>query len=418
MKRQKKPTVPISEETPFDYGTFEREAIIRLTKGDKLVGPDGVLTGMIQRLVGAALQGEMSHHLKEGRLEGGKNRRNGHTRKTLSTELGPVQVSPPRDRDGTFEPLIVGKWERELGAGMGEQILHLYSLGNSVSDIRRHLYEIYGLEYSAGAISEVTERVWEEVVEWQRRELKAFYAAIFLDGIYFKVREDGRTVTKVMYSVYGVDAEGNREILGIYTYPSESAGDWGRVLEDLKRRGVVDVLFFCVDGLAGFSDAIWKVFPRSLVQRCIVHMVRGSTKHVPDKHMREVCADLRRIYTAADEGQARMALDAVRSKWGKLYPEVAGAWEAGWADLTVFLEYGQEVRRMIYTTNAVEALHRHIRKVTKAKGGWASEKALVKQVYLTLVYGKGGWQKKVFNWVPIVRELREKFPDRFPESVF
>lgn len=406
-----------SENESFDYDEFEKEAINRLKEGAGLIGSDGVLTGLIQRLVNAALSGEMSAHLKEERSLGLENRRNGHTSKNLDTELGPVAISPPRDREGSFEPQLVGKWSRQLGTGLDRQILTLYAHGNSDGDIQAQLRQLYGLDYSTASIAEVTEQVWGEVSAWQQRALESFYAAIFLDAIYFTTREGGKSVKKAVYSVYGVDAEGRRDVLGIYIRESEGAKDWGRVLEDLRRRGVEDVLFFCVDGLAGFSEAILEVFPHSFVQRCIVHMIRSSTRFVSDKHIKAVCADLRAVYSAADEAQAQVALAALGQKWNSKYPEIAQAWEQNWGELMLFMEYGENIRRMIYTTNAVEALHRQIRKVTKSKGSWANDKALLKQLYLILNYGRGGWKRTVFNWTAISRELRERFGQRYVQHL-
>jgi transposase-like protein len=417
MKKMKNKQTANPPDTAFDYEGFEKEAISRLNGGAGLVGPDGVLTGLIQRLVNAALSGEADSHIREGKASGQANRRNGHTSKTLDTELGPVQISPPRDRAGSFEPQLVGKWERQLGTGLDRQILTMYANGNSYGDIQHQVKQLYGLDYSPASIAEVTEQVWAEVVEWQQRPLKPFYTAIFLDGIYFTTREGGRSAKKVLYSVYGVDAEGQREVLGIYIRGTEGAGEWGRVLQELRKRGVEDVLFFCVDGLAGFGEAILEVFPQSFVQRCIVHMVRSSTRFVADKDIKALCADLRRIYTAADEQQASAALDGFREKWDKKYPEIARAWEKDWAELTPFLDFGEHTRRMIYTTNAVEALHRQLRKVTKSKGSWVNDKALLKQIYLILAYGRGGWDRKVFNWNAISRELVERFGERFTKHL-
>jgi putative transposase len=398
----------------FDYENFEKEAISGLQAGDGLIGGKGVLTGLIQRLVNAALVGEVKSHLQEERLAGGSgNRRNGYTSKQLDTEAGQVSISPPRDRDGTFEPQLVSKWARQLGTGLDKQILTMYANGNSYGDIRFQIKELYGLEYSESSITGVTEAVWGEVVAWQQRVLLPFYVAIFMDGMYFTTREGGKSSRKVIYSVYGVDAEGQRDVLGIYIRESEGANEWGRILEDLKKRGVEDVLFFCVDGLAGFSEAISAVFPKSFVQRCIVHMVRSSTKFVSDKDMKAVCADLRAIYTAPDEGQAAIGLLAFREKWDKKYPKIANDWDANWADLVPFLDFGENIRRMIYTTNAVEALHRQIRKVTKTKGSWVNDRALVKQIYLTLMYGRGGWNRKVFSWNTIGKELEQRFGERY-----
>lgn len=417
MKKVRTKSKGPSDGGSFDYDEFEKEAISRLKEGAGLVGSEGVLTGLIQRLVNAALSGEMSAHLKEERALGAENRRNGHTSKKLDTELGPVAITPPRDRGGRFEPQLVGKWSRQLGTGLDRQILMLYAHGNSYGDIQLQLRELYGLDYSTASISEVTEQVWGEVSAWQQRALESFYAAVFLDGIYFTTREGGKSVKKVVYSVYGVDAEGGRDVLGIYIREAEGAREWGRVLEDLRRRGVEDVLFFCVDGLEGFSEAIGEVFPHAFVQRCIVHMIRSSTRFVSDKDIKAVCADLRSVYAAADEAQAQVGLAAFRQKWDNKYPEIAQAWEQNWGELMLFMDFGENIRRMIYTTNAVEALHRQIRKVTKSKGSWVNDKALLKQLYLILTYGRGGWKRTVFNWNLISRELRERFGQRYSQHL-
>jgi putative transposase len=418
MKEKKQKFVhPAHPATEIDYQNFEKEAIARLYAGDELIGENGILSGMIQRIVNAALHGEMTHHLKSDRQEGVENRRNGHTSKTISTKVGPVSISPPRDRNGTFQPELVGKWNRHVGSGFDEQILSMYGHGNSYSDIQTQLKKFYGVDFSMGALSEVTERVWTELEQWQAKALLPFYAVVFLDGMYFMTRENGRAAKKVLYMVYGIDAQGVRDVLGIYIREEEGAREWGRIAEDLKKRGVQDILFTCVDGLSGFVDAINNVFPKTVIQRCIVHMIRSSTKLVSDKDIKKVCADLRLIYTAADEPQARMHLDAFKEKWDKQYPEVSRAWDKVWGDLTPFLDYSEPVRRMIYTTNGVEGLNRQVRKVTKTKGSWANDKALLKQVYATLFYGKMGWKRKVFQWNVIQRELTEIYGDRYSQWV-
>lgn len=417
MKSNKKKAALDLPLDTFNYPEFEQEAIKRLTNGERLLGKDGVFTVMVQRLVNAALTGEVENQIKADRSSGESNRRNGYTSKILDTELGPVSISPPRDRKGHFDPVIVGKWDRHLGTGLEQQVLLMYAYGNSYRDIQFQLRELYGLEFSVAWISEVTERVYAEVVSWQQRALLPFYVAIFLDGIYYTSRESGRSSKKVIYSVYGVDAEGNRDVLGIYIRDSEGAADWGLILEDLRNRGVEDVLFFCVDGLSGLSDAIWSVFPQSFVQRCIVHMIRNSTKFVAKKDVKDVCNDLRKIYGAAGEPEAKLALAGFQETWGKKYPNIAKAWENEWTDLMVFMDFGECIRRMIYTTNAVEGLHRQLRKVTKSKGSWVNDKALVKQIYLILQYGSGNWKRKAKNWSSVANELRAKFGERYTKHV-
>jgi putative transposase len=414
---EKKKQKSVDPKVIFDYASFEQEAIAGLQKGSGLLGTEGVLTNLVQRLVNAALSGEMQGHLASEKSANISNRLNGNKPKTIDTDSGKINILTPRDRLGTYEPHLVGKWERQLGTGLDKQILMLYGNGNSCSDIRHQLRNLYGLDYSEASISAVIEQVWNEVQSWQQRTLLPFYSVIFLDGMYFNTREDGKSASKVTYSVYGVDAQGNRDVLGIYIRPSEGALEWGRILEDLRKRGVEDVLYFCVDGLKGFSNVISEVFPQSTVQRCIVHMVRSSTRFVSDKDIKAVCQDLRSVYTAFDVTQAEIALEAFKVKWDKKYPEIYKSWKADWADLIPFLDFSEHTRRMIYTTNAVEALHRQIRKITKTKGSWVNDKALIKQIYLTLFYGQGGWNRKVFNWNSISRELLQTFGERFEKHV-
>lgn len=401
----------------FNYGEFEKDAIAGLKEGKNLAGKDGVLTGLIQRIVNAALEGELDDHLIEGKELGIKNRRNGHTYKQVNTELGKAEISPPRDRNGSFEPQIVGKWDRQLGTGLDHQILSLYSSGNSIADIQRQLQQIYGLEYSAGAISMVTDRVMDEVLSWQQRPLAALYVIIYLDAVHFKIREDGKVQTHAIYTVYGVDVEGTRDVLGLYIGEHEGAQHWGRILEDIQRRGVEDVLFFCVDGLKGFKEAIGEIFPKSFVQRCIVHMIRTSVRFVSYKDIKKVCSDLRAIYRAADEQQAELALEVFEQKWGTKYKEIAPAWRANWKELMMYMQFGKDIRRVIYTTNAVEALHRQLRKATKTKGAWINPKGLIKQLYLNLKYHSKGWKKIVFGWVSIQREIIEYFGERYTKHL-
>lgn len=403
------------KEESFNYEEFERDAISRLRDGDNLVGKEGIFTSLIQRIVNSALEGEMIAHLNDSKSKGISNRRNGHTSKRVKSSMGPFEVSPPRDRNGSFEPEIVGKWDRQLGSGVEEQILSFYASGNSIEDIRKQLALIYGLDYSHGTISAVTDGVWKEVLDWQERVLESCYVVIFLDAIHFKVRKDGVVKTQAIYTVYGINPDGERDVLGLYLGENEGAKHWGLILEDLAKRGVESVLFFCIDGLKGFKESIAEVFPNSLIQRCIVHMVRNSVRFVSDKDKRVICKDLKRIYTAADRTQAEIALEVFQQTWDHKYPEVAKAWKRDWEELMAFMDYGQHIRRMIYTTNAVEALHRIMRKTTKTKGAWVNEKGLLKQLYLSLKFNESSWKRSVAYWRNIQRELALKFGEQYTQ---
>ena len=408
-KREKR--LRLNEIIPDD--AIRNEMLSRLYKGDPILGEKGVFTNLLQSFVNAALEGEMDNFLQEAKDESTDNRRNGHTSKSLRSTAGPLSIQTPRDRSGDHEPVIVKKRARELGTGLDEIILSLYARGQSVEDVRFQLHQIYGLEVSTGAISAVTDRVWSEIIEWQQRPLATCYTIIYLDAIHYKVREDGKVISKAIYTVYSVTTDGQRDILGLYLSQSEGARQWGLILEDIKRRGVEDVLFFSVDGLTGFKDVIEQSFPFSALQRCIVHKIRNSTRYVSDKDIKAVCRDLRKIYTASDREQALIALEAFGEQWNAKYKEIKPSWEADWDDLMVFMDYGENIRRMIYTTNPVEAVHRVMRKVTKTKGAWSNDKGLLKQLYLTLKYNEKSWKRTAFNWKAIQRELMGSFGERY-----
>ena len=408
-KREKR--LRLNEIIPDD--AIRNEMLSRLYKGDPILGEKGVFTNLLQSFVNAALEGEMDNFLQEAKDDSTENRRNGHTSKSLRSTAGPLSIQTPRDRSGDHEPVIVKKRERELGTGLDEIILSLYARGQSVEDVRFQLHQIYGLEVSTGAISAVTDRVWSEIIEWQQRPLATCYTIIYLDAIHYKVREDGKVISKAIYTVYSVTTDGQRDILGLYLSQSEGARQWGLILEDIKRRGVEDVLFFSVDGLTGFKDVIEQSFPFSAHQRCIVHKIRNSTRYVSDKDIKAVCRDLRKIYTASDREQALIALEAFGEQWNAKYKEIKPSWEADWDDLMVFMDYGENIRRMIYTTNPVEAVHRVMRKVTKTKGAWSNDKGLLKQLYLTLKYNEKSWKKTAFGWKVIQRELMGYFGERY-----
>ncbi len=401
------------KEEPFDYENFEKEAIKKLRSGKGFTGEDGALTGLIGRILQAAYDEEMEAHLAETKAE--KNRRNGTTKKTLKTGAGELTVNPPRDRAGSFEPEIVKKWERHIAPDIERQMLSLYAIGTSYADISEHFRKMYGVNYSPSFITSVTNRVIDEIEEWKSRPLEDIYAIIYLDAIHFKVRENRKVETKAVYTVFGVDLEGNRDVLGLYIGKSEGAKHWGRILENIRERGVLDVIFFCVDGLKGFSKSIEEVYPKSIVQRCIVHMVRTSVKHVSWNNLREVCKDLKKMYNKDSSKLALRELDRFNEKWGKQYPDIAEKWKKNWDELSVSFDYPKELRRATYTTNSVEALHRVMRKATKTKGAFINEQALEKQLYLTLQYNKKSWQRKTRGWPAIIRTLKREFPERIPD---
>lgn len=396
----------------FDYESFEKEAIKKLRSGKGLTGEGGALTGLIGRILEAAYDEEINEHLADPGTE--KNRRNGHTTKNLKTGLGEVEVNPPRDRLGSFQPQIVKKWDRNIAPELEQQILSLYAVGTSYSDISQHFKRMYGVSYSPSFITTITNRVIDEIEQWKSRPLEDIYAIVYLDAIHFKVRENRTVITKAVYTVYGVDLDGNRDVLGLYIGQNEGAKHWGRILENIRERGVEDVIFFCVDGLAGFSKTINSVYPRSHVQRCIVHMVRTCVKHVSWKDLRQVCKDLRKMYSKDDAQSCLAELERFDKKWQHKYPLIAQKWRNSWDELSLSFDYPSELRKVTYTTNAVEALHRIMRKSTKTKGAFVSDQALEKQLYLTLQYNKKSWNRKTRGWPAIIRTLKREFPERIP----
>lgn len=416
MKKKKRVVRPRLEDLIPDDDR-RKEIVSRLYNGDQIVGEDGIFTDLLQALVNASLEGEMDQHLQEDSQQGKSNRRNGHMEKTVRSRVGPMQVVTPRDRDGSHDPQLIKKWERELSGGMDHVILSLYARGQSVDDVRHQLRELYGIEVSAGTISAVTDRVWDEIISWQQRPLASCYPIVYLDAIHFKVRDQGKVQSRAAYSVYAITVDGQRDLLGLYLSDAEGARHWGLILEDLKRRGVEDVLFFSIDGLTGFKQVIDDIFPTSIIQRCIVHMVRNSTRFVSYKDIKSVCSDLRKIYSSADRIQAEAALEAFGVKWDSKYKEIRPKWDKNWDELMAFMDYGQNVRRMIYTTNPVEALHRVMRKVTKSKGAWVNERGLIKQLYLTLMHNQKSWKKNAYGWLSVQQELVDKFGDRYEKHL-
>ncbi len=389
----------------------------RLYSKKKLLGTDSPFSEILQNMVNTMLEGEIEDFLDEEQAKGNKNKRNGKQNKRVLSEFGSLEISTPRDREGEFEPELIAKRERTLTSGLDDQILALYAQGNSIEDVRRLLLEIYGVGISAGKISQITDKVLPEIQEWRNRELSTFYPIIYLDAIHFKIRTDGRYKNSAFYTVYSVDWDGNRDLLGLYMNSGgEGANQWGQVLEDLKRRGVEDVLVMCTDNLKGFSEAIKDSFPGTIVQKCIVHQVRNSIRYVDESDRKKVVSDLRSIYTSTSREDAQAALEAFSVKWDKKYNYITDQWRDNWDELMAFLDFPSGMRKMIYTTNPVEALHRIIRKLIKSKAAWVSETAILKQIYLSLKYNEKSWRRKAYGWVSIQRDIMKLYPERIPKE--
>lgn len=382
-----------------------------------LLEEGGGFAELLQSMVNATLEGEADAHLAASRSAGRPNKRNGYTDKTILSQAGPLDIRTPRDRDGSFEPELVAKRERQLSSGLDEQILALYAQGNSVEDVRRLLQQMFSVDISAGKISAITDRILPEIETWRSRRLQRFYPVVYLDAIHFKVRHEGVYATRAFYTVYAVDVQGRRDLLGMYLEQAEGASRWAMVLADLQSRGVEDILVVCTDNLRGFTQAITEAFPGAVVQKCIVHMLRHSLRFVDDRDRKAVVADLRKIYTAATREQARSNLDAFAVTWGQKYGLILREWTAQWDELLAFVDFPPAMRRMIYTTNPVEALHRIMRKLIKGKAAWVSEQALIKQLYLSLMQNRQSWQRKAYGWKAILRDLVERYGERITSQL-
>lgn len=354
-------------------GLFTKEQIRALIKERNMKTTDDISL-MLKDLFGETLQemmeAEMDTTLGYGKNEKGAktigNRRNGHSRKTVVSEYGDSEIEVPRDRDGEHEPLIVKKHQKNL-SGIEEQIIALYSKGMTVRDIQDHLTRMYGVDVSPTLISNVTNKLMPMIKEWQNRPLEKTYAAVFLDAIHYKVRQEGAIVNKAAYMVIGIDLDGRKDVLGMWIGEHETSKFWLVVLNELRNRGVQDILICCVDNLKGFSEAIAACFPEAEIQKCVVHQIRNSVRYVSYKDVKKVLADLRPVYTAAAESSALEALDSFEAAWGGKYPLIVNSWRANWSELSTFFKYPPEIRKIIYTTNMIESYHRQLRKVTKGK---------------------------------------------------
>ena len=382
---------------------------------DDLLGKNGLVKNLIRGLSDQILEAEMTQHLgyekhsTDGDNSG--NSRNGSTPKTVKTDFGEIQVKIPRDRNGEFDPALIKKHQRDLGK-IDEIIIALYAKGMTTRDIKDHLEELYGLDASPTFISNVTERVRELVVDWQARPLDRIYPIVYLDAIHYKIRDEGRILNKAAYTVLGINSDGMKELLGIWIDQSEGANFWLAVLTDLQNRGVEDVLIACVDGLKGFPDAIATIFPDAEVQLCVIHQIRNSLRYVASKHQKEFIKDLKQVYQSVTKENAELQLDHLEQKWGRKYPVVTNSWKNNWVNLSNYFKYPAEIRRLIYTTNSVEALHRQLRKVTKTKSLFPHDDALKKMLFLAYRDIAKKWNMPVQNWPIIVSQLSIIFKDR------
>lgn len=398
------------------------EVIDQLIKDYKIKDTDDIknmlkdlMGSTIERMLKGELDDELGYEKYDTQNKETNNSRNGYSKKSVRSEFGEVELDIPRDRDGEFEPQIVKKNQTEI-KGIEGQIISMYAKGMSNRDIEAHLQELYGVEVSPTLISRITDRILPEIKEWQSRMLKSVYPIMFLDAIHYSVRKDGIVVKKAVYIAIGIDMEGQKDILGMWIGEAESSKFWLGIMNELKNRGVRDILIASVDGLNGFSEAIRAVYPMTEIQRCIVHQIRNSTKFISYKDLKSFTADLKPVYKAATEALALQELDAFDSKWGAKYPNAVRSWRNNWDELSAFFKYPQEIRKIIYTTNAIENFNRQLRKVTKTKAAYPSDDALMKALYLAVRDITKKWSGRVQGWGTILDQLMIYFDGRISEK--
>lgn len=368
-------------------------------------------SGLIQEIMDAELEEELGYSKYDFKNKQTDNSRNGYYKKSVTSSQGDVELEVPRDRNGEYDPQIVKKHQTDI-SDIEDKILFLYSQGTSTRDIEKTMQEMYGIEVDATRVSKITDKILPVINEWQNRPLESVYAMVMLDAIHYKVREDGMVVKKAVYIAIGTDLEGKKDVLGIWIGATESSKYWLGVLNGLKSRGVQDILIVSVDGLTGFSEAISAAFPKTEVQRCIIHQIRSSTRYVSYKDVKAFTAALKPIYKAPTEEAAMAALEALETTWGAKYPAAIRSWRDHWDELATMFKYPDEIRRIIYTTNAIENFNRQLRKVTKTKSAFVSDDALLKQLYLVTMQVTGKWTMAIRDWGSILMQLSVYFGDR------
>jgi len=394
-----------------EYEALKKKTLEQFRQGKHLLGKDGAFQPLLKEFLESALDAEAEQHLDADERFSG-NRRNGTSKKTIKSSDGSFELETPRDRNGTFEPEIVKKRETILADHLEDKIIGLYGLGMSLRDISDHIEEMYGSAISASTLSDITDRVIPRIKEWQSRPLEEVYCIVWMDAMFYKVKSEGKVISKSVYNILGINAEGMKELLGMYVSEGEGANFWLSVLTDLKNRGVRDMLIVCIDNLKGFEQAILSIYPGAEVQSCVVHQIRNSLKYVASKNQKEFMADLKLVYQADTKEQAESNLDALEEKWGKKYPIVIDSWRNNWHKLSTFFKYTKEIRKLIYTTNTIEGFHRQVRKVTKNKSAFTSDMALLKLIYLAQRNISKKWTQPLQNWSLTVSQLSIIFGQR------
>ena len=390
---------------------FEKKVLDQFMSGKNLFGKGGAFAPMLKNVIEKALEAEMEGHLDESERSFG-NKRNGKGKKTIKSGYGTFDIDTPQDRQSSFEPELVKKRQTILADNLSDKIIGLYGLGMSYRDISSHIKEMYDTDISHTVLGQITDRIIPDVKAWQNRPLEPLYCIVWLDAMHYKVKVDGRITHKALYNILGINKEGRKEILGMYLSESEGANFWLQVLTDLNNRGLKDILIACTDNLRGFTDAILSIFPKAQVQLCIVHQIRNSLKYIASKDQKEFMRDLKLVYRATNKEVAEDELLNLEVKWGSKYPVVIESWQRNWEQLSQYFQYTEPIRKIIYTTNAVEGFHRQVRKVTKTKGAFTSDMALLKLVYLATKNIEKKWTSPLHNWSLTVQQLYIKFGDR------
>ena len=397
--------------TKEEKQALQKKALEQFKSGKSLFGKDGAFAPMLKQFLEAALEAEMEDHLDDDERTKG-NKRNGKGKKTIKSNSGVFEIETPQDRLSSFEPEIVKKRETILADNLQDKIIGLYGLGMSFRDISEHIKEMYDADISHTVLSQITERIIPEIKAWQSRPLEEVYCIVWLDAMHYKVRIDGKVQSRALYNILGINKDGKKEVLGMYVSESEGANFWLQVLTDLESRGLKDILIASIDNLKGFAEAINSIYPETEIQSCIVHQVRNSLKYVASKDQKQFMKELKCVYKAETKALAELELEKLAEKWETKYPVVLKSWRNNWEKLTTYFKYTEPIRRLIYTTNAVEGYHRQIRKVTKTKGAFPSDIALIKLVYLATRRIEKKWTTQLQNWSTIVQQLSIHFEGR------
>ena len=398
----------IEEQTEFNFN----DAVQDIMDGKNINGKDGVLAPLIKQLVEAALEAELDSHITQDIFNGNQNRKNGRTSKTIKSTSGNFSLETPRDRAGSFEPQIIKKNQTHLTDDIEQKVLSMYGLGMSYRDISKHIEDIYQINLSPSSMTTITDKIIEKVTQWKARPLESVYPFVWLDAIHYKIKDGGKYITKAVYTVLGMGIDGKKDILGLYLGENEGANFWLSVLTDLNNRGLEDILIASVDGLKGFPEAIKTIFPNTEVQLCIVHQIRNSLKYIASADQKPFMKDLKLVYQATTKAIAEDELLKLDQKWGKKYPIVLNSWNNKWENLSHYFKYPYQIRKIMYTTNIIESVHKQFRKLTKTKGTFPNENSLMKLLYMGIQNAKIKWTMPVHNWSLTISQLAIFFEGR------